>query len=323
MCLARGPNRDGLPATPVVEAGADGDQEIAVFDGVICRRHAVHTQHMQRERMFRVAGAERHQRRRDRDAVFIGKTPHCLAGVGVDDASAGINQRPFRFGKHRVKALAGLVRQAVLGDGGQPPPVAVQRQGAFSLERPLPVLYVLRDIDDHRARPPGTGEFEGAADRRLELLGIGDEENVFGDGAHDGGNRRFLEGVGADGGRRDLSADDDQRDRIRHAVADRRDGIGCAGPGRHHDDADPPTRPGVTGRHESGALLIGGDDEAHSRSIFFLLTVVVVAEHGVVNRQYRAAAIAEDRIDAFVREHLDYSFRTAHGLPGERVLVCL
>ncbi len=49
-----------VAGNPVVEAGADGNQEVAVFDGVICRRNAVHAEHVHCQRMRRVAGAQRH-----------------------------------------------------------------------------------------------------------------------------------------------------------------------------------------------------------------------------------------------------------------------
>ena len=47
----------------VVEARAERDQEIAVVDGVVRERRAVHAEHAHRQRMRRVDAAESHQRR--------------------------------------------------------------------------------------------------------------------------------------------------------------------------------------------------------------------------------------------------------------------
>ncbi len=66
--------------------------------------------------------------------------------------------------------------------------------------------------------------------------------------------------------------------------------------------------------HESGALLVGRDDQRHGG-----LVLLVVAEYGIVNRQYRAAAVAEHRVHALVGQHLDEHFRTRHAGAGQRV----
>ena len=86
------------------------------------------------------------------------------------------------------------------------------------------------------------------------------------------------------------------------------------GTGSHQRDADPAARARVPGRHESGALLVRGNDERHRR-----LVVLVVAEYGVVNRQYRAAAVAENGVHALVGQDLDEHFRTRHAGAGQRM----
>ena len=49
----------------VVEARADRDQQIAIVDGVVRARRAVHAEHVQRQRVLGVEAAEAHQRARD------------------------------------------------------------------------------------------------------------------------------------------------------------------------------------------------------------------------------------------------------------------
>jgi len=46
---------------------------------------------------------------------------------------------------------------------------------------------------------------------------------------------------------------------------------------------------------------------------------LVEAKHGVVYRQYRTAAIAENGVDAFVGQYLDEHVRTCHDGAGLRV----
>ena len=65
----------------IIKTRADGNQEIAVLDRVVRGRDAVHAEHVHCQRMRGVAGAQRHQRGRDRDAVFVGKPPHRLGRV--------------------------------------------------------------------------------------------------------------------------------------------------------------------------------------------------------------------------------------------------
>jgi hypothetical protein len=45
----------------------------------------------------------------------------------------------------------------------------------------------------------------------------------------------------------------------------------------------------------------------------------VVAEYGVVDRQDRAAAVAENGIHALVGQHLDDHIRAGHAGAGQRV----
>ncbi len=297
---------------PVVETRTDGDQEIAVLDGVVRRGESVHAEHVQRQRVPGIAGAERHQRRRDRDAVLRCEPPHGLGGIAVDHAAAGIDQRPLRFGQHREEAFAGRVAQAVIGNLLQAPAVTGQRQGPAAHERALPVLHVLRDVDDDGTGAAGTREFECAAHGGLETLGIGHQEHVLGDGAHDRRDRRFLERVGADRAPRHLAANDDDRHGVRHAVAHGGYRVGRARAGRHHHDADLAARAGIAGRHESGALFVGRDDQRHRRAAVVACVQLVVAEHRVVGRQDGAAAVAEDRVDPLIRQHLHHDIGAAH-----------
>ncbi len=90
--------------------------------------------------------------------------------------------------------------------------------------------------------------------------------------------------------------------------------IGCAGTGRDQGHADPAAGTRESRRHEPRALLICRDDQGHPG-----LVLGVVTEYGVVNRQNRAAAVAENRIHSLVGQHLNEHLRTRHAGAGEWV----
>ena len=117
---------------------------------------------------------------------------------------------------------------------------------------------------------------------------------------------------------RNLTADDDDRNRVRHAVAHGRHAIRRARSGRDHDHADAAARARVARGHETGPLLVCRHDQWH-RLHAVARVRLVVAEHGVVGWQDRAAAVAENRGYTFVRQHLHDDVGAAHHRACERV----
>jgi hypothetical protein len=65
-------------------------------------------------------------------------------------------------------------------------------------------------------------------------------------------------------------------------------------------------------------MLVGRHDQRH-RLLAAGRVLGVVAEDGVIGRQDRAARVAENRVDAFVGEHLDEDIRAGHTRAGQRV----
>ena len=76
------------------------------------------------------------------------------------------------------------------------------------------------------------------------------------------------------------------------------------GPEGDEENAHLAGRTRVTLRGVSRALLVADEDVAK----------LVLVEDGVVDRQHRAARIAEDHLDALVLERLDDHFRAGHVL---------
>ena len=278
----------------------------------------MHAEHVHRERVRGVEAAEPHECRRDRDFELQDERLERAARVAVDDAAADVEQRALAVGEHRQELFAFGVAYRVAFDFGHAAPVARDRQVAVAAEDAFPVLHVLRYVDDHGPRPPGSGDLERGAHGCFEPFRVRDEKHVFRNGTHDRADRRFLEGIGADGTGRHLTADDDDRSRVRHAVAHGGHTVRGAGTRGHHDDADLTARPRVAGRHEARALLVRRNDQRH-RLLAGRAVRLVIAEHGIVGRQNRAAAITENRVDAFVRQDLNDRLRTGHSPAGKRM----
>jgi hypothetical protein len=302
----------------IVEARAERDQEIAIVHGVVRARGAVHAEHVQRQRLRRVERAETHQCRGHGNLERARERTQRRARVAVDHAAAGVYQRAFALAEHREELRAAFFGERLAFDCGEPPTVARDRQVAVAMERADPVLNVFRDVDHDGAGSARTRDLERRAHRRLEPQRIGHEEHVLRDRTHERADRRFLERVGADGAGRDLPADHDDRNGVGHAVAHRRHAVRRAGSRRDHHDADAPARARVAGGHEPRALLVRGHDQRH-RLDAAVRVRRVVAEHRVVSRQDRAAAVAENRLDALVGEHLNDDIGAGHLRAGERV----
>ena len=303
---------------PVIEARAHRDQEVAVIDRVVGEGRAVHAEHAQRQRARGVERADAHERGDHRDAEAGRELGEAPGGVAVDHPAAGVDERPVRLGQHGEEARGGRGVDARPGELLHAPAVARDRQHALAAEHPLPVLHVLGHVHDHRSGTPGAGDLEGGAHGALEARRVGDEEDVLRDRAHERRHRGLLEGVGADGRRRDLAGNDYNRYRISHAVAHWCNSVGRPGTGGHDAHPHPAARPGVARGHETRPLLVGRHDE-RDLCRTGAARLLVVEEHGVEGRQDGPAAVAEDGGHALVREHLHDHAGAGHALAGQGV----
>ena len=110
--LACGAKSLTLPGDAVVETGADGEEEIAILDGVVGVGGAVHAEHVERQLAVGVDRPDAHQRGDDGDSEALGERAQLRRGVAVDDAAAGVDQRTLGFAQQAVERLDLLV-----GDG--------------------------------------------------------------------------------------------------------------------------------------------------------------------------------------------------------------
>ncbi len=302
----------------IVEARAERDEEITIVHGIVGERRAVHTEHPHRKRFGGIECADAHQRRHHREAESAGELAQAISRTAVDDAAAGVDERALRFAEHAEEIGTRSIGERAARELVHALAKAGNRQPPRALEDTLPVLHILRHVEHHRAGPAGARDLECGAHRRLEPRGIGDQEHMFRDRAHDARHRRFLKRIRADRRGGHLAADHHHRHGVRHRIAHRRHGVGGSGSRRDHAHADLAARARVARGHEARALLVRRHDQGNAaRSTTGVL--LVVDEHRIVSRQDRAARVAEDRVDAFVRQHLDDHFGAGERAPGERM----
>ena len=222
------------------------------------------------------------------------------ARPGIDDAAAGVEQRALGA-PHQLDRGLDLLRIAI-----ELRPVAL----VLELVRLEVVaereLDVLGDVDHHRPGPAARRDVERLVQHPRQVGDVLHQVIVLGAGPGDADGVAFLEGVVADEMRRHLAGDADQRNGIAQRIGQARHRIGGAGAGGDEDAADLAGRAGIAFRRMDGALLMAHQNVAH----------LLLVEQRVIDRQHRAAGIAEDVLDALIGERLDHHLGPGHLHPG-------
>ena len=284
------------PGDPVVEARAEGDEQIRLLQRGDRGDRAVHPGHSEVLHVAVREGAPGHQRGDDRNAGQLGQPPQLGAGVGLEHATADVQDRSAGSGDQ---------------PGGFPDLLGVRTghrpvAGQVDLRRPAEVAlllqHVLRDVDQDRAWAPGRGEMERLGDRLRHFGGALHEEVVFGDRQRDAGDVRFLEGVGPDHRPPHLPGDRDHRHRVHIGVGDRGHQVGGAGTRGGDADSDLAGGLRISLGRMPGALLVAHQDVADTRRVV----------ERVVGRQDGATGDPEDDVGADLFERADERLRTGH-----------
>ena len=290
--------REGIepPGHAVVEAGTDGDDQIGAVHRHIGFVGAVHAEHPEPVGMIGGEGAQTHQRAGDGSTCRLLELAQQIRGAraGIDDPAAGVEHRALRRRKH-VDGFCDLI-----GLGQRPGPIAGRRKRLFlPLRLDQRDLHILGDVDQHRAGPSGGGDAKGFLDRRGEPGGVLHEVIVLGAMASDADRVGFLKGIGADQPGGDLAGDDHHRDGIHPGIGDPCDRIGRPGAAGDQYHAGLAGGAGVTLRSMRRAGLVADEDVAQAG----------VGEQLVVDRQHRAARVAENEFDLLRRETIDQYLR--------------
>ena len=255
---------------------------------------AMHAEHAEELPVVGRIGAEAHQRAGDGEAGFADEFDQRLgrALARVDDAAAGVDHRP----------LGGFQRGDGLGDlpqvGRGLRAVGAVRRGGGGLIGRLVDQDVLGQIDHHRAGPAGARDIERLMHHPREILGALDEVVVLGRGAGDAGGVGLLEGVVADQMGRHLAGQAHERDAVHQRIDQARHRIGGAGAGGDEHAAHPPGGARIALRGMHRGLLVAHQDVADR----------VLLEHRIIDRQHRAAGIAENHLDALLLQRTKQHF---------------
>ena len=298
--LARARGEGVEPAgDAIVEARADVHHHVAIVHRHVGFIRAVHAEHAHPVVAGGRVGAEPHERRRDGEARRCHQFAQQLArlGPGIDDAAARIEDRPLRprhQGERLADALVAPFPARPVGDVR----LRLARRGVGAGRE----LHVLGDIDDDRTGAPGGRDVERLVQHAGEIVHVLHQPVVLGAGARDADRVAFLEGVGADERGRHLPGDAHEGNRIHQRVLQGRDHVGGAGAGGDEHDARLVRRAGVAFRGVARALLVPHQDVPDR----------VLLVQFVVDRQHRAAGIAEQVGDAVVLQRLDDHLRARH-----------
>ncbi len=217
--------------------------------------------------------------------------------AGIDHAAAGVEQRPLGR-RHHLDRLPDLVGIAL-----EPRLVALVLEFLRLRVGALGELDVLRDIDHDRPRPAAGRDVKRLVQRARQVVDVFHQIIVLGARPRDADGVAFLERVVADQMGRHLPGDDDQRDRVAQRVGQAGDRIGRARPRRHQHAADLAGRARIAFGGVHRALLVAHQDVADP---------VLRLEQRVIDRQHRAAGIAEDVLHALIGERLDHHFGAGH-----------
>ena len=282
-----------LPRDPVIEAGSDGDQDVAVVHRHVCFIGSVHAEHLDELRVGAGECAEAHQRvgdgksgqPREFDEFLMGATGNHPAAA-VDDRTLGLRDqlgRPLDLSRMPLQGRLVGTHARVLRVG--------KHHGLFR--------HVLRDVHHHRSRPPGPRDVKRPLDRQRQVLHLLHQDVVLHAGPRDADRVDFLESVVADQRGAHLPGEHHQRHGVHVGIGNAGHGVGRARAGSHQNHPDFSGRFGIALGRMCRALLV-----AHQDVIHFLLLVqfVVDVKHG-------AAGVAKHGGGPFLDQAADEDFR--------------
>ncbi len=232
---------------------------------------------------------------RDRDLRPLGDLPQQLGGIGDLDTMPGENERPFAPGDEPGQ-LVGLgdvaAHRPQQSRQAQLVPLGMWR-GRFGLE------HVLREVEEDRPRATGAGDLERLGDRQRHLVGVHDDGRVLRHRQRDADDIGLLEGVLAEQRPWNVAGDGDHGDAVHHGGGEAGDQVDGARPAGGDGNAN-----ASGGAAEAvgcvGAALLVTDQDVAQREL---------AQH-VVDRQDRAARVAEDGGDPLADQRLAYGAGT-------------
>ena len=253
-----GRERRELAGHAVVEARADGDEQVGLVQRPVRPLRPVHAGPAEEELVGLRERALRHQRRHDRAGGRLGEVAQLVGRVRVQHAAADVEDRPLRRGD-RLRRLLHLACGGRCCGGFQP-----GRSTCAGYSKSISASCTSRGMSTSTGPQRPVRATWNAA---LITCGISShvlhEPRVLDDRDRDAGDVALLERVGADQVRAHLAGDADERRRVHPRVGDRRDEVRRARARGRDRDADAAGRARVALGHVArrparGARARGG-----------------------------------------------------------------
>src|SRR5713226_1029127 len=190
----------------VVEAHADGDEEVSFLNGVVHPGFAMHAHHAEVQRVFGREAADSEKGHGDGIIASADELLERAHRAGNHDAVAGENDRSFRGVQHLDSAVEfGLIVIVALALGWK---LWLRR---FPVEFSGSLLRIFGDVDEDRAGTSAIGDQEGFAESACNIFRASDHHIMFCDGHGDAGNIDLLKRIGTQDFAADLARNADNR----------------------------------------------------------------------------------------------------------------
>src|SRR5436309_415631 len=279
----------------VIEAHADGNEEVGFLNRVVHTGFTVHAHHAE---VQRIIGREAADAKERHGHGIIAGANELLEGAhraGNHNAVTGENDGALGGVQH----FDGAVEFSLIVIVSQ----ALGRKfwlRCFPVEVSGSLLRIFRDVDKHGARTTAVGDQESFTNSAGNVLGFGDNHVVLGDGHGDARDIDFLKCVGAQHFATNLARNADHRRRVHHGRGYAGNHVGCARAGGGHGHADATAGARVAIGHVRGALFVAHEDVVQLRFT-----------KCIIDRQNRAAGITKDLAHAQTRERFAKNFCTS------------
>ena len=164
------------------------------------------------------------------------------------------------------------------------------------------VQHILRNIDQHRPRPTGSGDVKCLMHNAAEIIHIFHQIIMFGGTAGDAHRVGFLKRVGTDQMRWHLPCHTHQRNRIHQRIRQRCYGVRGPRPRGHHQHAHFASRARIAFGCVACTLFV-----PHQNMPQFILF-----KQRIIDRQHRTAGIAEHHVGTVIEHRLNHDFSPCH-----------
>ena len=167
----------GVTGDAIVEPSAETEEQIALVNGPVSIRGAVHAEPLHRQGMRFREAAHAHERGGDGDIGLFCEGLQVGVSLGRNDAAAGVEHGALRLGdqgEHLFQLVIGCLKRRRRVAAAE-----LNRRGKHGLEFRL--LDVLGNVDDDRAWATAAREIERFFENPGKVLHVHDEVGVLHD----------------------------------------------------------------------------------------------------------------------------------------------